>query len=317
MLTLLALISALSGSALPQGGQSIPASSESGCADVFAVQVLLSRRGFSPGVVDGTAGPNLARALAAFQSAHNLPVSSEPDCATWEALSGQTADAVTASYRITEDDARGPFVERIPRGLPEQAKLPSLGYRSIVEKLAEKFRTSPETLRRLNPHAKFAPNSDIQVPAVAPFDADAKPMPDAEAAGSSVVVTRDESALRVLRPDGTIIFFAPVTTGSEHDPLPPGDWAVTAVSWKPAFNYNPDLFWDAKPGDEKAKLKPGPNNPVGVVWIDVNIEHYGIHGTPEPQRVGHTESHGCVRLTNWDAARLAALVGPGTPVQFR
>jgi lipoprotein-anchoring transpeptidase ErfK/SrfK len=108
-----------------------------------------------------------------------------------------------------------------------------------------------------------------------------------------------------------------VTTGSEHDPLPPGDWKVTAVSWHPAFHYNPDLFWDAKAGDERATLKPGPNNPVGIVWIDVNIEHYGIHGTPEPANVGHTESHGCVRLTNWDAARLAALVHPGTPVLFR
>ena len=156
------------------------------------------------------------------------------------------------------------------------------------------------------------------MPAVKPFDVDApKPAPDPAAADATVQVTRDESAVRVTRADGTLIFFAPVTTGSEHDPLPLGDWKVTSVSWHPTFHYNPDLFWDAKESDTSATLKPGPNNPVGIVWIDVNIEHYGMHGTPEPANVGHTESHGCVRLTNWDAARLAALVKAGTPVLFR
>jgi lipoprotein-anchoring transpeptidase ErfK/SrfK len=130
-------------------------------------------------------------------------------------------------------------------------------------------------------------------------------------------VSRDESALRVLRPDGSLIFFAPVTTGSEHDPLPPGNWKVKVVQWYPVFHYNPDLFWDADPRHSKAEIKPGPNNPVGVVWIGLDLEHYGLHGTPEPSRIGSTESHGCVRLTNWDAARVAMLVKPGTPVLFR
>ena len=121
----------------------------------------------------------------------------------------------------------------------------------------------------------------------------------------------EESALRVTRADGTLVFFAPVTSGSEHDPLPPGDWKVTSVGWHPVFHYNPDLFWDAKPRETKATIKPGPNNPVGVVWIESSLEHYGLHGTPEPSNIGHTESHGCVRLTNWDAARLAALVQAG------
>jgi lipoprotein-anchoring transpeptidase ErfK/SrfK len=109
---------------------------------------------------------------------------------------------------------------------------------------------------------------------------------------------------------------APVTSGSEHDPLPVGTWAVTSVGRNPSFNYNPDLFWDADPSHGKAKIPPGPNNPVGVVWIDLSKPHYGIHGTPEPSTIGHTESHGCVRLTNWDALRLAAMVGKGTKVEF-
>jgi len=113
------------------------------------------------------------------------------------------------------------------------------------------------------------------------------------------------------------VFYAPVTTGSEHDPLPVGDWKVLGTQWHPVFHYNPSLFWDAKAKDTRADIKPGPNNPVGVVWVALSKEHYGLHGTPEPGNVGHTESHGCVRLTNWDAARVAALVKPGTPVLFR
>jgi lipoprotein-anchoring transpeptidase ErfK/SrfK len=142
-------------------------------------------------------------------------------------------------------------------------------------------------------------------------------VPDSAAAGVTILVSRADSSLRATTADGALLFYAPVTTGSVHDPLPSGDYTVLGVSWQPTFHYNPDLFWDAKESDEKATIKPGPNNPVGVVWIALSLEHYGLHGTPEPGHVGHTESHGCVRLTNWDAARLSALVKPGTPVQFR
>src|SRR5262249_53268543 len=131
-----------------------------------------------------------------------------------------------------------------------------------------------------------------------------------------VEVSRD-NFLRVVGSDGNTIFFAPVSSGSEHDPLPAGNWRVTSVDWHPAFHYNPALFWDANPSDSKATIKPGPNNPVGVVWIGITAEHYGLHGTPEPSHVGYTQSHGCVRLTNWNAAHLASLVGIGTPVVFQ
>lgn len=288
------------------------------CGDYLGFQVLLDKQGFSVGQIDGKPGANFSHALTAFQSARKLAASGQPDCATWRALGGDTAGAPTVSYTITESDVKGPFVKAIPKSLPDQASLPALGYRTALEELGEKFHTSPAMLQQLNPGARFAANSAIKVPGVQPFDVDApKPAPDPAAADATVQITRDESAVRVTRADGALIFFAPVTTGSEHDPLPPGDWKVTAVNWRPTFHYNPDLFWDAKAGDTHATLKPGPNNPVGIVWIDVNIEHYGIHGTPEPGNVGHTESHGCVRLTNWDAAKLAALVKPGTPVLFR
>jgi lipoprotein-anchoring transpeptidase ErfK/SrfK len=132
-----------------------------------------------------------------------------------------------------------------------------------------------------------------------------------------VTVTDATKTLTVEDASGKVIFQAPVTVGSTHDPLPIGEWTVKGVERNPSFNYNPDLFWDANPSDKKAKLAPGPNNPVGTIWIDLSKEHYGIHGTPEPSRIGYTESHGCIRLTNWDATRLAALVGPGTKVILR
>jgi len=299
------------------------------CGDYLGFQVLLDKQGFSPGQIDGKPGPNFKHAIAAFQAARKLTGSAasdsgaqatgaEPDCATWQALGGGDNSPATVSYTITEEDVKGPFTQSIPRSLPEQASLPALGYTSAIEKLAEKFHASPAVLQQLNPGVRFAANTAIKVPAVQPFNFDAqKPAADPAAAGVTVTVTRDESALRVTRADGTIVFFAPVTTGSEHDPLPPGDYKVTAVNWHPAFHYNPDLFWDAKATDTKATIKPGPNNPVGIVWIDLSLEHYGIHGTPEPGNIGHTESHGCVRMTNWDAARLTALVKAGTPVLFR
>jgi lipoprotein-anchoring transpeptidase ErfK/SrfK len=164
---------------------------------------------------------------------------------------------------------------------------------------------------------RMTAGAQIKVPAVVPFDPNTKPLRNVTADDVTILVSRDESALRATRADGTLVFFAPVSSGSLHDPLPPGDWKVTGQRWLPVFHYNPNLFWDARPGDDKAAIKSGPNNPVGVVWIALNLEHYGIHGTPDPAHIGHTESHGCVRLTNWDAARVAALVKPGTAVTFK
>ncbi len=222
----------------------------------------------------------------------------------------------TVTYTITPEDEAGPFTDPIPEDMMEKAKLKRLYYRSVLEDLAERFHAAPSLLKRLNPSARFTAGEQIQVPnvlaePVAAPQAKAAPAPDV-----TVTVSKATSVLTVADAEGKTIFHAPVTTGSLHDPLPIGTWAVTAIVKNPAFNYNPDLFWDADPEHAKAKIPPGPNGPVGVVWIDLTKEHHGIHGTPEPQTVGHTASHGCVRLTNWDAQALAALVSKGTKVLF-
>lgn len=131
-----------------------------------------------------------------------------------------------------------------------------------------------------------------------------------------VVVSKSAGTLKAFSPDGKLVALYTATMGSEHDPLPLGEWKVLGISRNPKFHYNPALFWDAKPGDKKEMLPAGPNGPVGVVWIDLSKPHYGIHGTPNPETIGRAESHGCVRLTNWDAARLAMMVHPGTRVSF-
>jgi lipoprotein-anchoring transpeptidase ErfK/SrfK len=276
---------------------------------VIELQVLLDRAGFSPGEIDGRLGANTLAAIAAFQRARGLAASVPEDPALRDALGAGKVDPF-ASYTVTEQDAAGPFTPDIPHDMMAKAKLKALHYTSLLEALGERFHVEPAVLQQLNPGIRLAPGATLRVPNVNP----AATGPAAPAA--RVVVSKSQSVLQALDAAGTVLMHAPVTSGSEFDPLPLGEWTVTAVLKNPTFNYNPDLFWDADPSHAKAKIPPGSNGPVGVVWIDISKEHYGLHGTPEPGKVGHTTSHGCVRLTNWDAQKLATLVQKGTPVIF-
>jgi lipoprotein-anchoring transpeptidase ErfK/SrfK len=293
---------------------------------VLALQVALDRAGFSPGQIDGRSGRSTSRARDAFIEARKISVGSAKGASVDAALAQALGDAYAnplMQYTITDADVAGPFVEQIPADMMEQAKLATLGYTSVLEALAERFHANPTLLAELNVRVALAAGNAIAVPAVEPFLVPTRQGPRPKADSTSprkaalVDLSRETHAVVVRDASGGVLFYAPVTVGSEEDPLPVGDWKIAGIFDLPIFNYNPDLFWDADAAHAKARIQPGPNSPVGVVWIGIDKEHFGFHGTAEPSQIGRTQSHGCVRMTNWDALRLAALVSEGTPVRLR
>lgn len=273
-----------------------------GAAAVRA-QILLDRARFSPGEIDGAYGSNLRTALSGFQKSRSLPVSGVVDQTTWGALNADQVPTL-AKYRITDADVAGPFVP-LPTDMMEKAALPTLQYSSIAESLGERFHINPDLLQRLNAGKDLAKvGEEILVPYVTVS-------PTAIQGAERVVVDKSTSTVSLQDASGNILAQFPASTGSKHDPLPIGRWKVKGVGRNPEFKYNPALFWDSDSEHSKATIPAGPNNPVGVVWVDLSKEHYGIHGTPEPSKIGKTQSHGCIRLTNWDASTLAESVSPG------
>jgi lipoprotein-anchoring transpeptidase ErfK/SrfK len=298
---------------------------------VMHVQVILDRLGFSPGVIDGKEGESLRLALRGFQEAHDLQPTGKIDQPTLRALYPYRTIRPTLVLKIAPGDVAGPFINPIPDEPADQAKMPCFCYRTVLEKLAERFHTTPATLMALNsPDTPLKAGQPITVPGAIPTSRDYSGVKDAawrqtlsslnvdanQPQGDRIVVDKSDGVLRVFAGE-TVVAQFPVTMGSTHDPLPIGSWKITGFSYNPKFHYNPDLFWDAKASDKEQLLPAGPNGPVGVIWMDLTKEHYGIHGTSEPQTIGRTESHGCIRMTNWDAARLSLMVKPGTPAIFQ
>jgi lipoprotein-anchoring transpeptidase ErfK/SrfK len=320
---------------------------------IMQAQVVLERQGFGPGAIDGRMGISTVNALAGFQQARGIPATGKLDAATRQALAPWREIPATRIVRIPADWGQRRYA-KVPKEPEDQAKMQELGYQSLDERLAERFHTTTDVLEGLNPGGRPAAPQNAS-PSSAP-SATADPAASVFHAGqlvrvpnigrdridpgavqdkawqatlaslgvgtdqphvSKVVVDRSGGWLKGYDAGGRLVATFTVTTGSRHDPLPLGTWGITTVSHNPHFNYNPDLFWDADAGDTRQHLPPGPNGPVGVVWIDLTKPHYGIHGTPEPQTIGRTQSHGCVRLTNWDAARLAQMVDTTTKVVFQ
>jgi lipoprotein-anchoring transpeptidase ErfK/SrfK len=288
-------------------------------------EILLDRAGFSPGVIDGRGGENFRKALSAYQAANGLEQSGKLDQATWERLTQGVDQPVLTEYEITADDLKGPFVPHQPRRLEDMAALPHLGYASAREELAEKFHESEDLLQALNPAANFqAAGTRIVVADVAPLAPHAprtsgnasSPKREGTPTAARIVVDKGERAVRVFDRDGGLLAYFPASIGSAEKPAPSGSFKVTGVSYNPIYHYDPKFAFKGVKAQHRLEVKPGPNNPVGLVWIDLSAPSYGIHGTPAPDAISKTQSHGCVRLTNWDAMKLAGMVRRGTPVDF-
>jgi lipoprotein-anchoring transpeptidase ErfK/SrfK len=303
------------------------------------LQVMLDRAHFSPGIIDGVWGDNAVKALYYFRNPTGGDSAASPtdsassiDQATYQKLkAAMGSQQVLTRYTVTSDDVKGPFKD-IPNNVYEQAKLDCLCYANAAEGLAEKFHTSQKLLAQLNPKVTLTnltagtqltvPNVDIeQVPGSSTgSDSSAASSSTPTSAGTGqiakLVISRKGYWTHAVDASGNILYHFPSTLGAGYDPSPSGDFKVTSISWNPAFHYQPTLFAEVSDTKPEAHLPKGPNSPVGVVWMALSKPHYGIHGTSTPETIGYANSHGCVRLTNWDATELGKLISKGVAVQF-
>jgi lipoprotein-anchoring transpeptidase ErfK/SrfK len=276
---------------------------------LIKLEVWLDRAGFSPGVIDGRGGENLDHALAAYATARGLAGDGKLDKALWDSLAADAAPVVRV-YQITPDDLAGPFIGTPPKDYRDLAKLPKLAYSDPQQLLSEKFHMDRKLLLDLNPGADFAA-AGTKILVVAPH----APRPDLKVA--RIEVDKSQEMLRAFDAQDHLVAVYPASVGSTERPAPSGSFEVRAVAPAPAYYFDPDRLTFAPKGAKgKLKIAPGPNNPVGSTWIALNIETYGIHGSPSPSLIGKRQSHGCVRLTNWDAAELGKAVKAGTKVDF-
>jgi lipoprotein-anchoring transpeptidase ErfK/SrfK len=275
---------------------------------VIKAEVLLDRANFSPGVIDGRMGENLQNALIAYEKTHNLPADGTLSAPLWRALTAADLGAPLKTYVLTEADVAGPWSPNVGEDFVKMSKQTRMGYTSALEMLGERFHMDQDLVTALNPGADLQ-KAGTEIVVVDPGASALAPVAHIDIDKRTKSVTARDAA-------GKVLAVFPATVGSTEKPSPKGTWKVKGVAQNPDYLYDPTkLTWGPK-SHGKLHIPPGPNGPVGVVWIALTAPDYGIHGTPNPHLVGKTASHGCVRLTNWDAEELSHAVKPGVTVTF-
>ena len=276
---------------------------------MLKAQILLDRARFSPGEIDGRGGENVRKAIMAFEAAQGLRPDGKLDTEMWGKLAATSSDPVLVDYTLKEEDVKGPFLEKLPAKMEEMKGIERLAFTSALEGLAEKFHMSEALLKALNPGKGFDKAGETLVVANTTRDARREK-------ATAIEVDKSRRTLKAIGKDGKLLAIYPASIGSTEKPAPSGTYKVNSVAENPTYTYNPDFKFKGVKSQEKFDIKGGPNSPVGSTWIDLSLETYGIHGTPNPGQVSKSASHGCIRLTNWDARELAGMVEKGTTVAF-